>query len=95
MLSNGTYPWSRFTVGSNVRLQMDRVRYSKDQDEAEVEDGGLECRQGDLEERVRVVCLAKSRRLAVCKLLPSLRKLLISQPVRRRRKTLDHRLPMS
>jgi len=60
MLSNGTYLWSRFTVDSNVRLQVDRVRCSKDQDKAEVEDGGLECWQGDLEERVRVLCSIKS-----------------------------------
>jgi len=69
MLSNGTYLWPCFVVGSNVRLQMDRVRCSKDK--AEVEDGGLECWQVDLEERVRVVCPGRSWRLGICKPLSS------------------------
>ena len=58
MLSNGTYPWSRFAVDSNFRLQMDRVYYSEDEDEEEEEDRGLERSQGDLEERIRAVCPA-------------------------------------
>jgi len=69
MLLSGTCLGPSFMVDSDVGLQMDRVYFSKDEEEEE--EGGLERPQGGMEERIRALCSAKSRRLGIRE-LPSL-----------------------